>query len=193
MWLELSEKQIFKSKFQSRQLTRSRQYFTLNGVTLHKQLAKENHPYPRRQKLAVKLDRSEPSSRLKKGKFYLHVHQIKIYNPEIGTRWLGTGRLIKKLMSTFGAKYHPRKKASNNTQYQTTVNTINRVNHNYQKYSSQMPVFLNHQKQHPYPKFSTRPVLIQQQPQIASNINQPIRNTEQNCSFFRVPVQQGMG
>ena len=82
----------FKSNFKQRQLTRTRQYYTMNGVTLHKQLARENHPYPRRQKLAVKIDRSEPSSRLKTGKFYLYFHQLKIYNPEIGSRWLGKGK-----------------------------------------------------------------------------------------------------
>ena len=87
LWLELSEDQIFKSNFQKRQLTRTRQYYTMKGVTLHEQLASENHPYPRRQKLAVKIDRNQPSSRLKKGKFYLHVHQKKIWNPELGFRW----------------------------------------------------------------------------------------------------------
>ena len=41
--LELSEERLFKSNFKPRQRTKSRQYYTMQGVTLHKQLALESH------------------------------------------------------------------------------------------------------------------------------------------------------
>ena len=87
----------------------------MQGVTLHKQLALESHPYPRRQKLAVRIERSGPSSRLLTGKYYLHAHQVKIYNPKLGTRWLGTGRLIRKLVAAFGSSYHPKQETKKNS------------------------------------------------------------------------------
>ena len=95
-------------------------------------------------------------------------------------------------MFTFGAKYHPRKKVRSSQNQTKAQTTDNRVNHYNQEYSSQMPVFINHRNQSQYPIFSTRPVQLQQQPQVAPNFNQPIRQTDQNCSFFRVPVHQGM-
>ena len=111
IWLELPENAIFMSKFTKRQLTSSRQYWTLNGVTLHQQLEEETGLTPRRQKLAVRCQRDEPSSRLLKGRWYVHAHQIKIQlpsdNPNVW-RKLQTAKLIRKLRSTFGPLYHPR-------------------------------------------------------------------------------------
>ena len=77
-------------------------------MTLHQQLLAEKRLYPRRHKLAVKIQRSEPSSKLKAGKYYVHAYQVKIYNPELGSRWLGTSRLVQKLKRKFGSAYHPR-------------------------------------------------------------------------------------
>ena len=109
LWLQLRKDQIYLSNFRKRQKTASRQYWTMNGVTLHHQLVVETGRYPRRHKLAVKLqNRQGPSSKLEAGKWYLHVHQIKIYNQEHGSRWLGTRRLVYKLKKTFGEAYHPR-------------------------------------------------------------------------------------
>ena len=108
LWLQLSKSQIYWAKFKRRQRTSSRQYWTLEGVTLHEQLRKEDHPYPRKNKLSVRIDRSEPCSRLIEGKYYIHVHQVKMNNPRIGTRWLGTTRLVKKLKEAFGSSYNPK-------------------------------------------------------------------------------------
>ena len=38
LWLELSEEQIFRNNFKMRWRTKSRLYYVMNGVTLHKQL-----------------------------------------------------------------------------------------------------------------------------------------------------------
>ena len=191
LWLELSETQIFKSKFQKRQLTRTRQYFTLNGVTLHKQLAQENQPYPRRQKLAVKIDRAKPSSKLKNGKYYLHVHQIKIYNPEIGTRWLGTGRLIRKLVNAFGNKYHPKHKIGSN---QTPTSKANyQVVQRKPQILNQTPVLTHHRNRNLYSNYANVSLPPQQQPLFAAPFIHPSRPDALNRGFFPVPVQQGMG
>eukprot|EP00495_Collosphaeridae_sp_1-RS-2012_P004739 TRINITY_DN4020_c0_g1_i1.p1 TRINITY_DN4020_c0_g1~~TRINITY_DN4020_c0_g1_i1.p1 ORF type:complete len:104 (+),score=7.55 TRINITY_DN4020_c0_g1_i1:211-522(+) len=81
----------------------------MKGVTLYQQLLKETEKHPRRHKLSVNLyDQPEPSSRLKTGKWYAHVHQAKIYNSNVGSRWLGTGRLVQKLRDTFREAYYPR-------------------------------------------------------------------------------------
>ena len=74
LWFELTEDQIYCAKFKRRQKTETRQYWTLPGVTLHQQLIKEVNPFPRRLKLAVKLKRKHPSSKLKEGTFYIHVY-----------------------------------------------------------------------------------------------------------------------
>ena len=111
IWLELPEKAIIKTSFRRRQLTSSRQYWTFNGVTLHQQLQLETGRIPRRHKLAVRCPRNEPSSRLQKGRWYIHVHQIKIQSPSDNPRvWrkLNTTKLIRSLRSTFGPLYHPR-------------------------------------------------------------------------------------
>ena len=110
LWFELTEDQIYWAKFKRRQRTETRQYWTLPGVTLHQQLVKELNPFPRRHKLAVRLKRQYPSSKHKKGRFYIHVYQVKVNNPNIGTRWLGTGRLTKQLKSAFGSQYHPKQR-----------------------------------------------------------------------------------
>ena len=111
IWLELPEKAINKTSFRRRQLTSSRQYWTFNGVTLHQQLQLETGRIPRRHKLAVRCIRNEPSSRLQTGRWYIHVHQIKIQlpsdNPRV-RRKLHTAKLIRSLRSTFGPLYHPR-------------------------------------------------------------------------------------
>ena len=78
IWLEIPRNWLCTKRLTKRQLTPSRQYFTLNGVTIHNQLQTELGRSPRRHKLAVKIPRAEPSSRLLVGKWYIHVHQIKI-------------------------------------------------------------------------------------------------------------------
>ena len=111
IWLELPENTLNLSMFKKRQTTSSRQYYTLNGVTIHKQLELETGRIPRRHKLAVRIIRNEPSSRLLKGKWYVHAHQIKIQLPTDSPnvwRKLHTAKLVRKLRSTFGACYHPR-------------------------------------------------------------------------------------
>ena len=113
LWLQLSKEMIYLDNSKKRQKTSTRQYWTVKGVTLHQQLSIESGKYPRRHKLAVKTeDRLGLSSRLEVGKWYLHVHQVKILNPELGTRWLGTGRLIQRLKAVFGDAYYPRPKSS---------------------------------------------------------------------------------
>ena len=111
IWLKLPENHINLTSIKQRQITSSRRYYTFNGVTLHKQLELEIERIPRRQKLAVRILRDEPSSRLQKGRWYLHVHQIKFLiggNKSHEWRSLDTKRLIRKLRSTFGSYYHPR-------------------------------------------------------------------------------------
>ena len=78
---------------------------------MHQQLELETGRIPRRHKLAVRCSRNEPSSRLQKGRWYIHVHQIKIQLPSDNPRaWrkLHTAKLIRNLRSTFGLLYHPR-------------------------------------------------------------------------------------
>ena len=111
IWLELPENHINRTSFKKRQLTSSRQYYTFNGVTLHKQLELEIGRIPRRQKLAVRIPRDEPSSRLQKGRWYIHAHQIKFLiggNKSHEWRSLNTKRLIRELRTTFESYYHPR-------------------------------------------------------------------------------------
>ena len=111
IWLEIPENLLCKQNFIRRQTTSSRQYFTASGVTIHQQLDLEHGRSPRRQKLAVKIPRAEPSSRLTAGKWYIHVHQVKMKLNIIGlTQWslLRLTRLIKILRRTFGQNYHPR-------------------------------------------------------------------------------------
>ena len=146
----------------------------MGGVTIHKQLANENHPYPRKRKLAVKLDRSEPSSKMQKGKWYAHVHQIKIYNPKFGTRWLGTSRLIRKLKQKFGSRYFPkqnyaiysrpmkgsyipRNSAAPHFSYQVAnsnnrrTNMSNRLLENQGHQQAKVPVYYNQHFNNPHP------------------------------------------
>ena len=193
LWLELAEHQIFKNNFQVRQRTKTRQYYIMNGVTLHRQLARENHPFPRRQKLAVKIKRSEPCSRLKQGKYYIHVHQIKICNPKIGTRWLGTRRLIQKLVEAFGSRYHPKQKNHSHEIPIVEKNNV-RVNHPHPQYmSTQQPLIPNQQSQNIYTRWTPGPIYHANQPHYAFQYNQPSRVVEQNRVFFQRQVQQGVG
>ena len=109
LWLELNKEQIYLNNFRKRQRTQSRQYWTMNGVTIHQQLTLEPGKYPRKHKLSVWLiDRPGCSSKLEAGKWHAHVHQLKIYHPDLGSRWLGAGRSVRKLKMTFGEAYHPR-------------------------------------------------------------------------------------
>ena len=164
LWLELSEEQIFKHNFRKRQRTATRQYYTMPGVTLHQQLSAEKYPFPRRHKLAVKIQRSGPNSKLKTGKFYIHAYQIKIYNPKEGSRWLGTGRLVQKLKRRFGAAYHPRPNRS-----QQRVNLQPQQNQNVGQ-----PIKINSQ--------------ISEQPQIKRMINNRLVNNPE-VSYANVARQ----
>ena len=99
-------------KFRKRQRTSSREYWTFNGVTLHHQLETETGRTPRKHKLAVRIHRDEPSSRLLKGSWYVHAHQIKILVGDCAQpdwRKLRTNQLVSKLRTTFGNLYHPRR------------------------------------------------------------------------------------
>ena len=53
LWLELNKEQIYLNNFRKRQRTQSRQYWTMNGVTIHQQLTLEPGKYPRKHKLSV--------------------------------------------------------------------------------------------------------------------------------------------
>ena len=111
LWIEIPETLLFKNCFTLRQRTSTRQYYTLSGVTIHKQLEPEHGMSPRRHKLAVKIPRGEPSCRLLAGRWYTHVHQIKMRSNVKGrTEWskLRSTRLIKTLIKTFRNNYHPR-------------------------------------------------------------------------------------
>ena len=72
IWLEIPWNWLCTKRLTKRQLTPSRQYFTLNGVTIHNQLQTELGRSPRRQKLAVKIPRAEPSSRLQESVLSTH-------------------------------------------------------------------------------------------------------------------------
>ena len=92
-------------------------------MTIHKQLQTETGRSPRGHKLAVKIPRAEPSSRLLPGKWYIHAHQIKIASGVQGNNeWLKlrTRRLVRILRKTFRANYNPRSQASR----QTTLSDI---------------------------------------------------------------------
>ena len=121
IWLEVPENWLCLTSFTKRQQTKSRHYYTLNGVTIHHQLQPELGRSPRRQKLAVKIPRGEPSSRLHPGKWYLHAHQVKMASSIQGdSNWLKlrTKRLVKILRRTFRTNYHPRVLATGKrTQY----------------------------------------------------------------------------
>ena len=68
LWLELNKEEIYLTNFRKRQRTQSRQYWTMNGVTIHQQLTLEPGKYPRRHKLSVKpIDRPGCSSNLEAG------------------------------------------------------------------------------------------------------------------------------
>ena len=156
----------------------------MKGVTIHKQLLKENHPYPRRQKLAVKIDRPVPSSRLKQGKYYAHVHQVKIYNRSIGTRWLGTRRFIKKLVTAFGSSYYPKQRQgvkvhANPKEKNATPVISNHVN--YQQVS-------HNRNMHP-----TFPLPINQltQPPFAYQFQPASKLMNQNKGFFKHKYLKG--
>ena len=133
LWLEVEENAICWKNFNARQRTNSRHFFVMNGVTLHKQLMNETGNSSPRHKLSVNIKRSGPSCALEVGKWYIHAHQVKIYNPELGTRWLGTRRLVNRLQKTFGNAYNPRIKSNNRVQINTSKNRnkpINIVNQN---------------------------------------------------------------
>ena len=111
IWLEIPENWLCMKSFTKQQLTPSPQYLTLNGVTIHHQLQNELGRSPRRHKLAVKIPRGEPSSRLLAGKWYVHAHQVKIAShSQSHTEWLKlrTMRLVRILRKTFRANYNPR-------------------------------------------------------------------------------------
>ena len=148
--------------------------------------------YPRRQKLAVKIDRNEPSSRLKIGKYYLHVHQIKIYNPALGTRWLGTGRLIRKLINTFGAKYHPKQKLMSQ-QKPSAVQFKNLSGRRKAPHSIQTPVFRRYQHGNDHQNYTPIPVHLQHNQQFVPQLNLAYKPTPQNPCFFQTPAPHGMG
>ena len=203
LWLELTADQIFKTNFRRRWKTRTRQYFAMPGVTLHQQLAIEKHPYPRRNKLAVKIDRGEPCSRLEVGKYYLHVHQIKIYNPELGTRWLGTRRLIQKLVRAFGCKYHPKQRS---VKPPTRAKQTRQLNTDWNN-PAHIPIrpLLNNWNGQPNKVLEKPDVFPQSQHQLYATQNlagykpqfpaQPGLQAPvfMNQRFFPLPAQQGMG
>ena len=135
IWLEIPEKWLSSKSFTKRQQTPSRQYFTLNGVTIHHQLQTELGRSPRRHKLAVKIPRAEPSSRLLAGKWYIHAHQVKIASCAQGdTKWLKlrTMRLVRILRKTFRANYNPRYPASGQSaQFQIRKNNTRKRSQNH--------------------------------------------------------------
>ena len=129
IWLEIPENWLCTKSFTRRQLTPSRQYFTLNGVTIHHQLETELGKSPRRHKLAVKIPRAEPSSRLHAGKWYIHAHQVKIASGVQGdTEWLKlrTMRLVKILRKTFRSNYIPRSSSYSQSSQSQIRNKNNR-------------------------------------------------------------------
>ena len=96
IWLEIPWDWLWKKRLTKRQLTPSRQYFTLNGVTIHNQFQTELGRSPRRHTLVVKIPRAEPGSRLLAGKWYIHAHQIKIASSIQGeTEWLKEAEWLK--------------------------------------------------------------------------------------------------
>ena len=70
-----------------------------------------------KSKLAVKIPRCKPSSRLLVGRWYTHVHQIQMSSNDGFTEWskLRTARLTRILRKTFGSNYHPRSIALKNS------------------------------------------------------------------------------
>ena len=102
---------LWKSIFLKRPKTSTRQYHTVSGLTNHQQLVPEYGRSPRRQKLAVKIPRAAPCSRLIASKWYTHIHQVKMKtwtNGVAGWSKLRSTRLIKILRRTFAQNYHPR-------------------------------------------------------------------------------------
>ena len=111
IWLEIPKAHLHLSKFQPRQRTASRNFYTYSGVTAHEQTQTEIGLSPRKHKFAVKVKRNLPSCRLIVGKWYIHAHQVKIETrstTKTGHRRLRTNRLVGLLRSIFGRAYSPR-------------------------------------------------------------------------------------
>ena len=170
IWLEIPKELLCTSRFVKRQLTPSRQYFTLNGVTLHHQLQTELGRSPRRHKLAVRIPRAGPSSRLLKDKWYIHVHQIKVATSGQGdTKWLKlrTRRLVKILRKTFGQNYHPRTSASRkyhgsaNSKKNYRPHSGDRNTAKQKSVSTKKNLKLTRQKQNLTPTLTTYPMPMQ--------------------------------
>ena len=106
--LEIPEHLISWKNFKIKQRTSTRQFYTMNGVTLHQQLKAEPEKKIRRHKFSINIKRNGPNYGLETGKWYTHAHQVKIYNLKIGSRWLGTKNLVRKLRTAFGSAYNPR-------------------------------------------------------------------------------------
>ena len=115
IWFEVPKAELNLTKFQPRQRTPSRNFYTLSGVTAHEQLQTEIGRSPRRHKLAVKVKRNLPCCRLTPDKWYVHAHQVKIetdHSGKLRLRRLKTKRLISILRSVFGRAYFPRLNSS---------------------------------------------------------------------------------
>ena len=112
----------------------------------------------------------------------------KVFN---GTRWLGTGRLIRKLVNAFGNKYHPKQKIGSN---QTPTSKANyQVVQRKPQILNQTPVLTHHQNGNLYSNYANVSLPPQQQPLFAAPFIHPSRPDALNRVFFPVPVQQGMG
>ena len=135
---------------------------------------------------------TQPSDRLKRGKWYIHVHQIKIYNQKLGTRWLGTRRLIKKLEAAFGKSYHPRNEVYRRT---SPLQNMNNPNWNSNNYFNQRPMLSYPQTRVLYQNHAMVPSQNIQHPQFqpVTQLNQQMRPVNLKNRFFQQPAQQGMG
>ena len=110
-WIQLDKESIVWNDMVQRSSTPTRQYWTKDGVTIHKQISKEIRVCPRPNKLSVKPFPPEPPgffSKLLVGKYYVHAHQIMTFNKFGERRKLCTKLLIEKLRKTYGDAYNPK-------------------------------------------------------------------------------------
>ena len=78
MWIQIPRARLNLNKFDTRQRTASRSFYTFSGVTTHLQTQPEMSLSPEVVNHAVKLKGNSSSCRLEAGKYYVHAHRVKI-------------------------------------------------------------------------------------------------------------------
>ena len=110
-WIQLSKEKIEWKDMVEKSTTATRQYWTLDIVTIHKQIANEIRICPRPNKLSVKPLPPEPPgsfSKLRVGNYYVHAHQIMTLNKFGERKKLCIRKLVEKLQIEFREAYKPK-------------------------------------------------------------------------------------